>query len=125
MASGIGIKQDERAAEITALGVIKRDEDLIAESIHRILNTSPFEYPRNPMGCRIKEILFEPNDYVVATLGAYYINDALAKYETRATIEFIDVKLSPDNRKVTARIYFRVVNNPQQLFFTTVNTGLQ
>lgn len=121
MTSGIGIKIDNvREIDLRTVGVIKSDAVLVAESIHRILNTTPYERPRESVGSRIKEILFEPNDYLTATLGSYYITDAIARYEPRVDIVSLEATASINTNKQIFRIVFRLKSNPQQLFATNV-----
>jgi phage baseplate assembly protein W len=125
MGSGIGFKPDRKIIEdVTTVGFIKEDARLVAESIHRIVNTRPGEKPRDPLfGCRIQEVLFEPNDFSVATLGAYYISDAIDKFEPRVTIEEINVTLDRNTNGLVAEIIFKLVNDPTKTFRTVSIIG--
>ena len=79
MTTGIGIKFD---SSIKSVGVVKRERDVVAEAVHRILNTSPRERLYQPeFGCRIQELLFEVNDFTSVTLGAFFVSEALSEYE--------------------------------------------
>lgn len=117
---GIGLKQLKPEIELTSVGLIKKNAQLVSESISRIINTSPGERPREAIGCRIKELIFQPNDYITATLGAYYVMDAIANFEPRVTVENIDVINDPNNNKMIIKILFRLVEQPEELFSTTV-----
>lgn len=119
MATGIGIKNDRiREIELKSVGVIKTDAELIAEAIHRLINTSPLERPRESFGCRVKEVIFEPNDYITGTLGTYYISDGIQRFEPRAVIERIGTLR--ENNILTISVIFRFQDDPNQLFRTNV-----
>ena len=126
MVSGIGIKFDQiREIDIKTVGRIKQDAELVAESIHRIINTRPFERPREPFGCRIKEVVFDPNDFTTSTLASFFVADALERFEPRADIEQIISRRSNDNENLLIiRIVFRLVDDPTQLLATNVTVNL-
>lgn len=126
MSSGIGLKSDAAInVDNKAVGYIKKDARLVAEAIHRLLNTTPYERPRETFGCKIRNIIFEPNDFFSSTIGAYYINEALSKFERRAEVESIFlVTDSTKPNKLQYRIVFRLVTDPNQLFSTIVSVGI-
>ena len=69
--------------------------DSIRESIMIILNTSKGERVMRPdFGCGINELVFAPNNTSTATLIAFYIKEALLKWEPR--IELLNVNAEPD-----------------------------
>lgn len=114
MSSGIGLKIESRSEVV---GKIKKDAELVAESIHRILNTAPYERPREAVGSRIREVLFDPSDFKTATLGSFYVADALNKYETRA--EIVQVITTTNSNLLTIQVIFRMLNDPGTTFSTT------
>ncbi len=69
--------------------------DSIRESIFIILGTNKGERVMRPdFGCGINELVFSPNNSQTATLIAFYIREALTKWEPR--IEVLDVNAYPD-----------------------------
>ena len=119
MSVGIGIKNVS-----DAVGKIKRDVELVAESIHRILSTMPGERPRNAnFGCRIKEALFNPNDFVTATLGAYFVTEAIERLEPR--VKIIEVApVSDTDGKIIIRVVFKLIDNASETFATNVQVQI-
>jgi phage baseplate assembly protein W len=98
---------------------IKKFIPLIAESVHRIINTRPGERLREPFfGCRIKEILFEQNDTFTVGIAGVFIRDAIENYEPRLNI--VEVIPTIDNEMLSLKIYFRVKSEFQQLYYTTL-----
>ena len=70
-------------------------EDSIRESIMIILETEKGERIMRPdFGCEINELVFLPDNTQTATLIAFYIKEALMKWEPR--IEVLDVNSYPD-----------------------------
>lgn len=70
-------------------------EDSVRESILIILGTVKGERIMRPdFGCEITELVFSPNNTQTATLFAFYIREALMKWEPR--IEVLDVNAYPD-----------------------------
>ena len=118
MTIGIGIKLTN--PNLKTVGQVKQAPQLIAESIHRILNTSPGERVRDPnFGCRINEMLFETNEFAVATLGAFHINEAITKYEPRVNIKTISPVINEAGNTITVSITFTLLTDPNQLFITS------
>lgn len=118
---GIGFKFDKvKSIDVNSVGIIKTGADLVAEAIHRILNTRPYERPMENFGCRIKEVMFEPNDYITATLGGYFVSDAIGRYEKRASIVQVIATPVQNSNQLKITILFRLKSNPVQLFSTTV-----
>jgi len=99
---------------------IKKELELIAESIHRILNTTPGERPRNPQfGCEIKRVIFEQNDFVTQRVGTFMIQEAITKFEPR--VELLDTQLTPDyaSNRLQIKLFFRVKQQHEQQYALT------
>lgn len=73
-------------------------EELIRESVILILGTSKGERVMRPdFGCGINDLVFAPNNTSTATLIAFYVKEALMKWEPR--IEVNEVQSYPDRNE--------------------------
>lgn len=73
-------------------------DESIEESIRIILGTAVGERVMEPdFGCKIHDLVFYPNNANTAALVAYYVRDALVKWEPR--IMDISVDAFPDRRQ--------------------------
>lgn len=80
-----GVKTDD--ARSNDLKVKSR----INGSIHFILETlmGGDRYRRPDFGCRLKELVFEPNDEILKDLLDLYIRESIVKWEKRITVTSI------------------------------------
>lgn len=70
----------------------------IEQSIFIILGTAPGERVMRPeFGCRIHELVFAPNNAETEGLLIHYVQEALARWEPRITVQDVLVSPSPDN----------------------------
>lgn len=68
----------------------------IEQAIRIILGTSPGERVMRPeFGCRIHELVFAPNNAATRQLVAYYVEQALDRWEPRITIREINTVTDP------------------------------
>lgn len=75
---------------------IKEDEELLKESITRILLTSPGERVNNPnFGCKLKEFLFDFDVYLLEDIK-YEIRKAIERWEPRVTTSNITITKQED-----------------------------
>lgn len=90
------------------------DNTLIVSSIYQILN-----WPKNTrffnenFGCRISELLEEPNDGVANTLLRAFIVECLRDYESRITLQSVKID-EYDLWKVNIRIEYIITNTKQE-----------
>ena len=71
-------------------------EQNIKECITMVLGTRPGERQMLPeFGCRIHELMFNPNTTTTASAVGYHVEKALARWERR--IEVTNVKAWPDD----------------------------
>jgi uncharacterized protein len=69
---------------------VKRDDELIRQSILLILQTSKGERVMEPnFGCDLKQMVFSPNNDSAFHLAAYAVREALQQWEPR--IRVLDV----------------------------------
>ena len=92
--------------------VATAEEDrLIEESVRIVIGTSPGERVMRPdFGCRLQELVFHPNNHNTASLAAYYVQEALVKWEPR--IRDVEVDASPDGSEenvLKVGIRYRVI----------------
>jgi phage baseplate assembly protein W len=68
----------------------------IEQAVRIILGTSPGERVMRPeFGCRIHELVFAPNNATTRRLLAYYVEEALDRWEPRITIREINATTDP------------------------------
>lgn len=98
--------------ELTSEGrpPIEDNVKLINSSIMAILNW-PYAHRffNEAFGCRVSELLEEPNDDIVKTLISHFIVDALTTWERRIIINNSGVSIvSFDNTKVEIKLNYRI-----------------
>jgi uncharacterized protein len=65
----------------------------IEQAIRIILGTSPGERVMRPeFGCRIHELIFAPNNASTRRLAAYYVEEALNRWEPRISLNEINAE---------------------------------
>jgi phage baseplate assembly protein W len=68
----------------------------IEQAIRIILGTSPGERVMRPeFGCRIHELVFAPDNAATRRLVAYYVEEALARWEPRIEVHEVDAQSDP------------------------------
>jgi len=91
--------------------------EVIRQSIKRILMTTPGERVMQPeFGCKLKSLVFEPNDTVLVGDIHYICKEALKRWEPRVTVDFIDVKQNIDQHEVVIMIkYTNKIDNSKDI----------
>lgn len=75
-------------------------EESVKESINIILGTRPGERVMNPeFGCRLWDIVFEPNNHTVYTEIKHIAHESLAKWEPRISVDSVDVESNPNSHE--------------------------
>lgn len=89
---------------------IHNDVTLINASIMTILNwPEAHRFFNESFGCRIFELIEEPNDALVKTLIGHFVVDSLKKWEKRITVINDGVNIvGYDNRAVNIEIKYRI-----------------
>jgi hypothetical protein len=82
----------------------------IKQSIQLILGTSKGERIMRPdFGCEINDLVFAPNNSNTHSLLAYYIEEALAKWEPRIILEKVEaVSNEQDESRIDIQISYKV-----------------
>lgn len=92
------------------------DQELVNSSITFILNTSIGEYITLPeFGSQLPRDLFEQNDFVLQSLIARHVTDALERWEPRISITRVNTVVS--DHEVRLFIEFVLVSNPGEIRF--------
>jgi phage baseplate assembly protein W len=88
--------------------VMLTDEDNeIEQAIRIILLTAPGERVMRPeFGCRIHELVFEPNNRATAVQAERYITEALGRWEPR--IEVTQVEAKPEDVHLNVHITYTI-----------------
>ena len=69
----------------------------IEQAIRVILSTSPGERVMRPsFGCRLHELVFDPNNSYTAARARRYVEEALGMWEPRVTVNEVTVRADPD-----------------------------
>ena len=76
-------------------------ETEINQSIRVIIGTAPGERVMRPsFGCRIHELVFDPNNEETAASAVRYIEEALGQWEPRINVNKVEAFPNPDNTGV-------------------------
>ena len=90
------------------LRLVSSEED-IAQAIMIILQTAPGERVMRPeFGCRAHELVFAPYDSATETLLIYYVEQALARWESRIEVSKVVVEADRDEGRVLAHIHYTI-----------------
>lgn len=93
--------------------VIKKDRELVAESITRILMTNPGERVGQPFfGVGLRNMLFRQIDEDLISDLKKRINDQMSIYEPRADIPEIDVGENLDENRINVKLTFLMKGDP-------------
>ena len=86
-------------------------EESVRESIFIVLGTAPGERVKRPQfGCRIHDLMFDPNNSITAARAEYFCEEALFKYEPR--LKDVTVKAEPNSvepNRLDIRITYQIV----------------
>jgi uncharacterized protein len=68
----------------------------VRQAILLLLSTSPGERVMRPdYGCRLRELVFAPNDDTTAGLAMHYVRQAIERWERRVEILQLDARRDP------------------------------
>lgn len=93
----------------------------VAESIRIILGTAPGERPMRPdFGCAIHDLVFAPADATTAGQLAYYVREALDRWEPRIDLQDVTIHfdaVDAGTLLIDIRYTLRNTNDPRNLVF--------
>ena len=76
---------------------LTHERNEIDQAIHIILSTSPGERVMRPtFGCRLHDIVFDPNNSHTAARARRYVEEALGMWEPRISVVLVDVQHDTD-----------------------------
>lgn len=105
---GVSVKQPFQL-DAGVAGLVSGNEN-IEQAIRILLSTplgSRFFLPE--YGCRLDEVLFEPNDEVLKQMISMFVFEALEKWETRVKFQNIDYEFLEDH--VACTISYRILQS--------------
>lgn len=93
--------------------IIKTDEDLVSESIIRLIMTNNNERCGHPeLGGNLKNMLFEQMDDTTIQELEKSLSDLIEVYEPRATIQSLTITANRDENQMEIKIGFKYVGRP-------------
>lgn len=93
--------------------VIKKDRELVAESITRIIMTNPGERVGQPFfGVGLRNMLFRQIDEDLISDLKKTINDQMSTYEPRASVTEIDIIEQADENRINIKLTFIMKGDP-------------
>ena len=76
---------------------LTQERSELEQAIHIILTTSPGERVMRPtFGCRLQDIVFDPNNSHTAARARRYVEEALGMWEPRINVMRVDVHPDTD-----------------------------
>jgi len=101
---------------------IDKVEDVAAvkRSVKNLIQTNFYERPFHPeIGSGIRQLLFEPATPLTKTFLKRKIEEVLANFEPRASIEQITIDDDFERNRLKVSLYFYVVNTLEPVVVTT------
>lgn len=100
------------------LVLLTNNENEIKQAIRIILLTAPGERVMRPeFGCRIHELVFEPNNRATAVQAEQYITEALSRWEPRIAVTRVEAKPETAHLDVHISYTVRATNDTQNLVY--------
>ena len=96
---GRGLKFPFSLQSASGGAAVSEEQEHIEESIRQILSTSPGERLMQPeFGSKLKSLVFEQDDEILADLLNYYITEAIHTWDKRVIITDVAVDSSATNQ---------------------------
>ncbi len=110
---------------ITGLIATVNNEDSVKQSIYYLILTSIGErfIDNISLGCKIKTLLFDPDDFFSRNLVQQAVVSTITNYEPRASLLQVDVNTAETGvdigeYQIAISVYFNIINTNQQSFIT-------
>ena len=88
----------------------------IRQALILLLSTRPSERVMRPSyGCHLNRLVFSPNDDTTAGLAIHYVNQAIARWEPRIDVEWLDADRDPsDSSRLTILLEYQIRSTRQR-----------
>ncbi len=96
---------------------IKKDEELIRDSIFQILHTRKGErFFNREFGSNLHLLVFEPNDEILKDLVDIEVREAIEKYEPR--VEVVKVETVANDNQISIVVVYKIKETQEEDFIT-------
>lgn len=93
--------------------LVTKDYNAIKRAVMNLVLTQPGERFFNPnVGSKIRNLLFEPLDYITASLIKSEIEYTIKAFEPRVRLSTVDVELDDDNNAFNVTIDYTIIGDP-------------
>jgi phage baseplate assembly protein W len=91
------------------LAVVKNEKS-ISQSIKNLIYTNFGERFFQNIGSNVRNVLFEPNDYIIQDDLQFHITTTINQYEPRVNLLGVDVFLNQEQDSVSVNITYSIIN---------------
>lgn len=82
--------------------------ETVRQAIERLISTPKGSiFFNRQYGCRIEEMLFEPNNDIASEMIRFYIYEAIRDFEPR--VAFVDIQTTIDDNRIDCIIKYRIL----------------
>lgn len=93
--------------------LVTKNYDAIKRAVMNLVLTQPGERFFNPnIGSKIRNILFEPLDYITASLISSEIEYTIRAFEKRVKLTEVDVEIDDNNNGFDVIIDYTIIGDP-------------
>jgi phage baseplate assembly protein W len=92
---------------------VTKNSDAIKRSVMNLVLTQPGERFFNPnIGCRVRNLLFDPLDFITAAVIKSEIEYTIKAFEPRVVLKNVNVDLDEDNNGFDVVIEYTIIGKP-------------
>ena len=93
---------------------IVKDNKSITQAIFTLFHTVPGSRVMMPgYGASLKPFLFENFDEDTARKMGEYITDAIRKFETRITLDQVEININEENNSFEIQLFYKIIDTQQ------------